>query len=183
MLKNLINSLPDGFGAVCRPALGASVVLAAVCAAPLAQAQVTTSRIGFVYTERLMTDSKMAKSADAKLAAEFSKRQKAVEEMVGKYKEASEKFDAEAPGLTELERPRRARELYNMQKDVERMQREFQEDLQQRKNEERAAIAQKAYKLVEQVAEQEKLDAVLVEAAWVSPRVDITDKILKLLDK
>ena len=63
------------------------------------------------------------------------------------------------------------------------MQREFQEDLQQRKNEERAAIAQKAYKLVEQVAEQEKLDAVLVEAAWVSPRVDITDKILKLLDK
>jgi len=70
-----------------------------------------------------------------------------------------------------------------MQKDVERAQREFQEDLQQRKNEERAAIAQKAYKLVEQVAEQEKLDAVLVEAAWVSPRVDITDKILKLLDK
>ena len=183
MLKNLIDSLPDGFGPVCRPALGASVLLAAVCAAPLAQAQATVSRIGFVYTERLMTDSKMAKSADAKLAAEFSKRQKAVEEMVGKYKEASEKFDAEAPGLTELERPRRARELYNMQKDVERMQREFQEDLQQRKNEERAAIAQKAYKLVEQVAEQEKLDAVLVEAAWVSPRVDITDKILKLLDK
>ncbi|WP_306397740.1 OmpH family outer membrane protein [Telluria beijingensis] len=179
MLKNLIDSLPVGV----KPALGASMVLAAVCAAPLAQAQATVSRIGFVYTERLMTDSKMAKSADAKLAAEFSKRQKAVEEMVGKYKEASEKFDAEAPGLTELERPRRARELYNMQKDVERMQREFQEDLQQRKNEERAAIAQKAYKLVEQVAEQEKLDAVLVEAAWVSPRVDITDKILKLLDK
>lgn len=179
MLKNLIGSLPDGYKSVA----GASLVLAAVCAAPLAQAQVTTSRIGFVYTERLMTDSKMAKSADAKLAAEFSKRQKAVEEMVGKYKQASEKFDGEAAGLSELERTRRARELFNMQKDVERAQREFQEDLQQRKNEERAAIAQKAYKLVEQVAEQEKLDAVLVEAAWVSPRVDITDKILKLLDK
>lgn len=179
MLKNLIDSLP---GKV-KPALGASLALAAVCAAPLAQAQATTSRIGFVYTERLMTDSKMAKSADAKLAAEFSKRQKAVEEMVAKYKQTSEKFDAEAANLSELDRTRRARELFNMQKDVERMQREFQEDLQQRKNEERAAIAQKAYKLVEQVAEQEKLDAVLVEAAWVSPRVDITDKILKLLDK
>jgi len=179
MLKNLIDSLPVGI----KTGLGATTVLAAVCAAPLAQAQVTTSRIGFVYTERLMTDSRMAKSADAKLAAEFSKRQKAVEEMVGKYKETSEKFDAEAAGLSELERTRRARELFNMQKDVERAQREFQEDLQQRKNEERAAIAQKAYKLVEQVAEQEKLDAVLVEAAWVSPRVDITDKILKLLDK
>ncbi|AWL07264.1 OmpH family outer membrane protein [Massilia oculi] len=183
MLKNLIDSLPGGRRSTVRPALGASLLLAAVCAAPLAHAQATVSRIGFVYTERLMTDSKMAKAADAKLAAEFSKRQKAVEEMVGKYKQTSEKFDAEAAGLNELDRTRRARELYNMQKDVERMQREFQEDLQQRKNEERAAIAQKAYKLVEQVAEQEKLDAVLVEAAWVSPRVDITDKILKLLDK
>lgn len=178
MLKNLIASPPGRQPRM----LGAALMLAALGAAPLAQAQ-TASRIGFVYTERLMTDSKMAKAADAKLAAEFSKRQKAVEEMVAKFKQTSEKFDTEAAGLNELERTRRARELYNMQKDVERAQREFQEDLQQRKNEERAAIAQKAYKLVEQVAEQEKLDAVLVEAAWVSPRVDITDKILKLLDK
>lgn len=177
MLKNPIASLPSALAAPL------ALALAATCAAPLAQAQVTSSRIGFVYTERLMTDSKMAKSADAKLTAEFSKRQKAVEEMVGKFKSASEKFDAEAAGLGELERTRRAREMFNMQKDVERAQREFQEDLQQRKNEERAAIAQKAYKLVEQVAQEEKLDAVLVEAAWVSPRVDITDKILKLLDK
>jgi outer membrane protein len=63
------------------------------------------------------------------------------------------------------------------------MQREFQEDLMQRKNEERAAIATRAYKIIEQVAEQERLDAVLAEAAWSSPRIDITDKILKLLDK
>jgi outer membrane protein len=53
----------------------------------------------------------------------------------------------------------------------------------QRKSEERAAIATKAYKLIEQIAEQEKLDAVLQEAAWSSPRIDITDRILKLLDK
>jgi outer membrane protein len=95
----------------------------------------------------------------------------------------SEKFDSEAAGLTDVERTRRARELLNMDKDVQRMQREFQEDLMQRKNEERAAIATRAYKIIEQVAEQEKLDAVLAEAAWFSPRIDITDKILKLLDK
>jgi outer membrane protein len=70
-----------------------------------------------------------------------------------------------------------------MEKDVQRMQREFNEDLFQRKNEERAAIAQRASKLIEQVAEQEHLDVVLQEAIWASPRIDITDKILKLLDK
>jgi outer membrane protein len=63
------------------------------------------------------------------------------------------------------------------------MQREFNEDLFQRKNEERAVIAQKASKLIEQVAEQEHLDIVLQESIWTSPRIDITDKILKLLDK
>ena len=164
-------------------ALPGTLLLAALCAAPLAQAQNAPSRIGFVFTERLMTESKMAKAADAKIQAEFSKRQKTNEEMVAKFKQMSEKFDADAPRLTDIERTRRARELFDMEKDVQRMNREYQEDLMQRKSEERAAIATKAYKLIEQIAEQEKLDAVLQEAAWSSPRIDITDKILKQLDK
>ena len=175
MLKTLIASLPR------------TLLLAALCAAPLApahaQGQLGSGRIGFVATERLMTESKMAKTADARIQAEFSKRQKVVEETVMKLKQMSEKFDGEAAGLNDVERTRRARELLNMEKDVQRMQREFQEDLMQRKNEERAAIATRAYKIIEQVAEQDKLDAVLAEAAWLSPRIDITDKILKLLDK
>ncbi|MDO8439260.1 MAG: OmpH family outer membrane protein, partial [Telluria sp.] len=76
-----------------------------------------------------------------------------------------------------------ARELIDLDKDVQRTQREFREDLIQRKSEERASIAAKAYKLLEQIAEQEKLDVVLQESIWVSPRIDLTDKVLKLLDK
>ncbi len=173
MLKNLI------------PALSKGLVLAALCASPLAQAQSQPpmGRIGFVFTERLMSESKLAKMADAKIQAEFSKRQKANDEMVAHFKQMSDKFDADAPKLSDLERTRRTRELLDVEKDVQRMQREYQEDLFQRKNEERAAIAQKAFALIQQVAEQEHLDVVLQEAAWSSPRVDITDKILKLLDK
>ena len=174
MLKNLIASLPRG------------LLVAALCAAPLAQAQAQaqapSGRIGFVFTERLMTESKMAKAADAKLAAEFSSRQKAVEEAAERFNAARKKFESEANNLSEGERNRRTRDLINMEADWKRMHNLFQEDLMQRKNEERAAIAQKAYKLLEQVAAEERLDAVLAEAAWVSPRIDITDKILKLLD-
>jgi outer membrane protein len=170
MLNNLLAALPR------------SLLLGVLCAGAMAQAQ-AQSRIGFVYTERLMTDSKMAKAADAKIEAEFSKRQKANDEMVGRFKQLSQKFESDAPRLTDLDRTRRARELFEAEKDMQRMQREFTEDLLQRKNEERAAIAQKAFKLIEQIAEQEKLDVVLHESVWVSPRVDITDKILKLLDK
>ena len=174
MLKKSLASLPR------------SLVLALLCAGAMVQASAQTAapgRIGFVYTERLMTESKLAKAADAKLQAEFSKRQKQVDDMLQRYKQSREKFDDEAPKLSDVDRTKRTRELLDMEKDVQRMQREYNEDLFQRKNEERAAIAQKAYKLIEQVAEQEHLDVVLQEAIWTSPRIDITDRILKLLDK
>lgn len=158
------------------------VALLALCACTMAQAQ-TPSRIGFVFTERLMTESKLAKAADARIEAEFSKRDKVNLELISRLKSLSEKFDADAPKLAEPDRTRRARELLDLEKEVQRAQREFREDLMQRKSEERAAIAQKAYKLIEQIAEQEKLDIVLQESAWSSPRIDITDKVLKLLDK
>ena len=89
----------------------------------------------------------------------------------------------DSAGLNDVERSRRARELLNMEKDVQRKQREYREDLMQRKNEERANIAQKAYKIIEQIAAQEQLDVVIYEAGWFNPRIDITDKILKQLDK
>jgi outer membrane protein len=181
MLNKSIASMPAR--------LRLALALAAVCAGALlhmdaqAQAQAPTGRIGFIYTERLMTESKLARVADEKIQAEFSKRQKQVDDMVKRFKSAREKFDDDAPKLNDIDRTRRTRELLDMEKDVQRMQREFNEDLLQRKNEERAAIAQRAFKLIEQVAEQEHLDVVLQEAIWASPRIDITDKILKLLDK
>ncbi|NHZ91287.1 OmpH family outer membrane protein [Massilia sp. CCM 8733] len=159
------------------------LALLALCACSLAQAQTAPSRIGYVFTERLMTESKLAKAADAKIEAEFSKRQKSIQDTVTRFKSMEAKFETDAPTLPELERTRRARELLDLEKDVQRTQREFREDLIQRKSEERANIAQKAYKLIEQIAEQEKLDIVLQESAWTSPRIDITDKILKQLDK
>jgi outer membrane protein len=159
------------------------VALLALCACSMAQAQQAPSRIGFVFTERLMTESKLAKAADARIENEFSKRDKVNMELLARLKSLSDKFDTEAPKMGEAERTKRARELLDMEKEVQRAQREFREDLMQRKSEERAIIAQKAYKIIEQIAEQEKLDIVLQESAWSSPRIDITEKILKILDK
>jgi len=173
--------MPNAMTATLPKRLALAVV---ICACSMAvQAQQAPSRIGFITTERLMTESKLAKQADAKIEAEFSKRQKAIQDMIGKFKSMSEKLESDAASLTEPERTRRTRELYDLDKDVQRTQREFREDLLQRKSEERANIAQKAYKLIEQIAEQEKLDIVLQEAAWTSSRIDITEKVLKQLDK
>ena len=155
----------------------------ALCACSLAQAQTAPSKIGYINAERLVTESKLAKAADAKIEAEFSKRQKAIQDTISRFKAMSDKFDADAATLAEPERTKRARELIDLDKDVQRTQREFREDLIQRKSEERANIAAKAYKLAEHLAEQEKIDIILTDAFWISSRSDLTDRILKLLDK
>jgi outer membrane protein len=165
--------------------LSKQLFLLALCVVSMAQAQAQMmgSRVAYVATERLMTESKLAKQADAKIEAEFSKRDKSINEQIATVRALSEKFEQEAAKLSELDRTRRTRELIDMEKDVQRKQREFREDLMQRKNEERANIAQKAYKIIEMIAEQDKLDLVVYEAGWYNPRIDITDKILKQLDK
>jgi outer membrane protein len=154
-----------------------------VCSLAQAQAQRAPSRIGFVYIERLMMESKMAKAADAKIEAEFSKRQKAIQDQISRFKAMSDKFDLEAGTLPESDRVRRARELLDVEKDVQRTQREFREDLIQRKSEERDNIGTKAKKIIEQIATEEQLDVVLQDAVWFSGRIDLTDKVLKALDK
>ena len=70
-----------------------------------------------------------------------------------------------------------------MSRDFQRKQREFREDLNLRQNEENAAIIEKANKAIKQIAEAEKYDLIVQDVVWVSPRLDITDKIIKALSE
>lgn len=153
------------------------------CSMAQVQAQAQDSKIAWLSTERIYNESKLAKLAGEKLAEEFSKREKAVQELGARFKTASEKLEKELPGLSEAERARRQREYFELDKELQRRQREFREDLNQRTNEERAAISDKATKIIKQLAQVEGFDIVLQDAVWASPRIDITDKVLKALDK
>jgi outer membrane protein len=65
---------------------------------------------------------------------------------------------------------------------LQRRQREFQEDLNGRRNEELHQLLERATRAVKQVAEAEKYDMVLQEVVYVSAKHDITDKVLKILN-
>ncbi len=140
-------------------------------------------KIGFVSTERIFRDAAPAKAATAKLEQEFSKRDKDIQDIAAKLKSAAEKLDKDAPVLSDGERAKRQRELAEMDKDFQRRQREFREDLNQRRNEELAIVLEKANKVIRQIAEAEKFDIVLQEAVYFSTRIDMTDKVLKALNK
>jgi outer membrane protein len=61
------------------------------------------------------------------------------------------------------------------------MQREYREDLNLRRNQELAALFERANRVIKQIAEAEKFDLILQEAVYRNPRIDITDKVLKAL--
>ncbi len=148
---------------------------------PTASAQ-EASKIGFVSLDRILRDSMPAKAAQTKLEAEFSKRQKDLQDTGARIKAAADKFDKDSPVLSDSDRSRRQRELADMDKDFQRRQREFNEDINQRKNEELAAVVDRANRVIRQIAESEKYDIVFQDAVYVNPRIDVTEKVLKQLN-
>jgi Skp family chaperone for outer membrane proteins len=46
----------------------------------------------------------------------------------------------------------------------------------------RAAMLEDMNGVIRRIAEQENFDAVFIEAAYASPRIDLTDKVIKALD-
>ena len=147
-----------------------------------ATAQDSSARIGFVSTERILRDAAPAKVAQQKLEAEFSKRDREIQEMAARLKSLGDRMDRDASVMAESERSRRQREFADLEKELQRRQREFREDLNQRRNEELAAVLEKANKVIRQLADVEKYDIVFQEAVYYSPRIDITDKVLKALN-
>ena len=158
--------------------LGAAAL--AVSAATLVQAQ--ELKIGYVNSERVLREANPAKAAQAKLEAEFGKREKDLAEMANRLKAAADKLEKEAPTLAESERGRRQRDLVEQDREFQRKRREFQEDLNQRKNEELAAVVERANKVIKQIFDQEKYDLIVQDAVHWSPRVDITKKVIDALN-
>lgn len=139
-------------------------------------------RIGFVNTERVFREATLAKTAQAKLEQEFLRREKEVQTLAAQLKTASEKFEREAPTLAESQRVIRQRQLITQDQEFQRKQREFQEDLNLRKNEELQTVLERANKVIKQIAEAEKYDLVIQEAVYINPKHDITDKVLNSLN-
>ncbi len=150
------------------------------CGAALAQAQ--EFKMGFVNTERIFREAATAKQAQAKLEQEFAKREKDLVDAGNALKAASDKFEREAPTLSESQRTARQRQLVEQDRDFQRKRREFQEDLNARKNEEQQVVVERANRAVKQVAEAEKYDVILQEAVYIHPKHDITDKVIKALN-
>jgi outer membrane protein len=157
-------------------------VAAAALAGAITAAQAQELKIGYVNGERVLREAAPARAAQAKLEAEFSKREKELNEQLTRLKATADKFEKDAPTLSEAERGRRQRELVESDRDMQRKRRELNEDLNQRKNEETASVLERTNKVIKQIFDSEKYDLIVQDVVFAGPRVDITDKVIKALN-
>jgi len=138
-------------------------------------------KIGVVDTERILRESVPAVQAEKKIEKEFEQRDLEIKKMAQQAKEIQMYFDKEGMTLLDAEHRSKERELANLNVNLQRMQREFREDLNLRKNEELALVLARTNKAIKAIAESEKYDLILQEAVYRNPNIDITDKVLQYL--
>jgi outer membrane protein len=158
------------------------MLAAAGLALSLTQAAAAEFRIGVVDTERILRESAPAVKAEKKIEKEFSARDQEIKNVTQQIKDIQSLLDKEGMTLPDADRRNKERELDNLNVNLQRLQREFREDLNLRKNEELVTVLGLANKAIQQIAESEKYDLVLQEAVYRNPKIDITDKVIKFLD-
>lgn len=141
-----------------------------------------SGKIGFVNLDRILRDAVPAQRAQKRIEAEFTKRDQELQRMADDVKKLQEGMERNAMTMQESERSRRERELAEASREFQRKQREFREDLNQRRNEELAGVLERANRAVKEIAEAQKYDIIFQEAVYASPRIDLTDRVIKALD-
>src|SRR5471032_2006670 len=141
-------------------------------------------KIGYVNSERVLREAEPAKRAQAKLEAEFGKREKDLNDQNAALRAQAEKLDRDSPTLSEAEKTRRQRELVELDRDLQRKHREFQEDLTQRKNEELSSVAERANRTIKAIGDAQHYDVILQDqlVIYFSSRVDLTQKVIDALN-
>ncbi|MBL8479441.1 MAG: OmpH family outer membrane protein [Sterolibacteriaceae bacterium] len=147
----------------------------------LAANALAEGKIGFVNSQKILNDAPQAARAKKKIEKDFEKRDQDLQRIAKQLQGMQENLDKNAVTMAESERRNKEREFGDLNRDFQRKQREFREDLSQRQNEEMAAIFERVNKIIKQIAETEKYDIIFQEAVYANPRIDITDKVIKAL--
>ncbi len=138
-------------------------------------------KIGVVNLERVLREAAPAIKAQKKLEKEFAVREQELQKVSKQIKDLQSSLEKETVTMSESERRTKEQDLARLNLDFQRMQREYREDANLRRNEELASVFERANKAVQEIAATEKFDLILQDAVYISPRIDITDKVIKAL--
>lgn len=146
-----------------------------------AQAQASELKIGFVNTERVFREAAPAKRAQQQLERDFAARNQELAKVEKQGRDLQAELERDHGTMSEPQRREKERQLADISRNFQRMQREIREDLNLRRNQELASVQEQATRVINQIAEQEKFDLIVQEAVFASSRIDITEKVIKAL--
>ena len=138
-------------------------------------------KIGFIDAERINRESAPAELASKRLEKEFAPRAQELQRRESQIKSLQSQLEKDAMTMGESDRRAKEQELSRLTLDFQRLQRSYSEDLNLRRNQELQTLFERANRVIKSIAESEKYDLILQEAVYRSPRLDITDRVLKAL--
>lgn len=138
-------------------------------------------KVGVMSTERVMRDSDPAKKAMKKLEKEFEKRGQEMEKTRQQLQKMQDEMEKNGVSTADAERKAKEKDFADLSREYQRKQRELNEDVNSRRNEELQSVVERTNKAIKAIAEKEGFDLIVQEAVYASPRVDITDRVIKAL--
>ena len=160
----------------------AVAVIAVVCAFAL-PAAAQEMKIGVVSLPALIERAPQTKAAMDALQEEFAPRQREFQAKQKEYEELAEKIQKDLAVMGETERRNAQKEVRDLERDLTRMQTEFQEDLNLRQNEEYGKLQRDMLKEVQDFAEAQGYDLIVGDGVlYVTSAVNITDDVLRAVE-
>ncbi len=140
-------------------------------------------KTGVVNVPALMDRAPQAKVAMDALQEEFAPRQREIVAKQKEYEELAEKVQRDVAVMGETERRNAENDLRNLQREVTRLQNEFREDLNLRRNEELGKLQRSLLLEVQAYAKTAGYDLVVGDGVlYASPAVNITDSVLRAIE-
>lgn len=159
------------------------LLVGVMCAITFGLAQAQEVKMGYVNADRIMNEATPAKKAQKKLQSEFAKRAKELHELQTQLKDTGERLERDIASLSDADRLSRQKELAQLSQQYQLKQRAYREDFMRRHNEEIAKVIDRVNKAIEKIAKTNGFDIIVQDAAYFSPRCDITDKVLKAVNQ
>lgn len=147
-----------------------------------ATAQSAEIKIAFVNSSTLLEQAPQADIAKKKLEKEFAPREKEVRDAQQTAQALETKLNRDGVTMSDSDRSKQEQELNRQLRDLQRMQSNFRDDLNLRKNEELGKLQRVVLAAIKDVAKTKGYDLVLAEGVvYAAPQVDITSDVLAKL--
>jgi outer membrane protein len=146
-------------------------------------AHAANPKLGAVSPDVILKESKFAQTASKKISDEFAPRSVEITAQIETIKQKALALERDSPTLNEQQRLDRKKEIADLDRTIQKKQRDYQTDLETRKRAEIQTVLDLINKVVLRIAKDEKYDFILQNVVYSSPSANLTKQVILEMDK